>query len=115
MQQESGYPYVINIDTVNAANPIHGKVISSNLCSEILQVQKASEIDNEQQYVTMGSDVSCNLGSTNIVNMMATARNIERAVRNRVYWTYTVREYYFVIIALRSEPNSIGIPSSRNI
>ena len=84
MQQESGYPYVINIDTVNAANPIHGKVISSNLCSEILQVQKASEIDNEQQYVTMGSDVSCNLGSTNIVNMMATtdfARSVETMMR----------------------------------
>ena len=54
MQQESGYPYVINIDTVNAANPIHGKVVSSNLCSEILQVQKASEIGNDQQYYKMG-------------------------------------------------------------
>jgi ribonucleoside-diphosphate reductase alpha chain len=72
LQQESGYPYVINIDTVNAANPIAGKVVSSNLCSEILQVQKASEIDNMQNYIKMGSDVSCNLGSTNIVNMMET-------------------------------------------
>jgi len=83
MQQESGYPYIINIDTVNAANPIHGKVVSSNLCSEILQVQKASEIDNEQRYVTLGSDVSCNLGSTNIVNMMATS-NFEQSVDTMV-------------------------------
>ena len=32
LQQESGYPYVINIDTVNRANPVDGKVIMSNLC-----------------------------------------------------------------------------------
>ena len=83
MQQESGYPYVINIDTVNAANPIHGKVVSSNLCSEILQVQKASEIGNDQQYYKMGSDVSCNLGSTNIVNMMETT-DFERSVDTMV-------------------------------
>jgi ribonucleoside-diphosphate reductase alpha chain len=72
LQQESGYPYIINIDTVNKANPIAGKVISSNLCSEILQVQKPSQINNEQTYDELGTDVSCNLGSTNIVNMMAT-------------------------------------------
>jgi ribonucleoside-diphosphate reductase alpha chain len=79
MQQESGYPYVINIDTVNKANPIHGKVISSNLCSEILQIQKASEIGNMQDYIKMGSDISCNLGSTNVVNMMDTD-NFEASV-----------------------------------
>lgn len=72
LQQESGYPYIINIDTVNKANPIAGKVISSNLCSEILQVQKPSRINNEQTFDELGTDVSCNLGSTNIVNMMAT-------------------------------------------
>lgn len=72
LQQESGYPYVINIDTVNAANPIAGKVISSNLCSEILQVQRPSLVNNRQEYDVMGTDVSCNLGSTNIVNLMET-------------------------------------------
>lgn len=25
LQQESGYPYIVNIDTVNASNPIKGK------------------------------------------------------------------------------------------
>ena len=84
LQQESGYPYVINIDTVNAANPIAGKVISSNLCSEILQVQRASQINNEQMYDELGTDVSCNLGSTNIVNMMATndfGKSVDAMVR----------------------------------
>lgn len=32
LQQESGYPYVLNIDVANRANPAGGKVIMSNLC-----------------------------------------------------------------------------------
>ncbi|MFL1695509.1 class 1b ribonucleoside-diphosphate reductase subunit alpha [Weissella kandleri] len=79
LQQESGYPYVINIDTVNRANPVAGKVISSNLCSEILQVQTPSRINDEQTYDQMGHDISCNLGSTNIVNMLETP-NFEKSV-----------------------------------
>lgn len=70
LQQESGYPYVLNIDTANRANPIDGKIIMSNLCTEIQQVQTPSEINDAQEYVKMGTDVSCNLGSTNILNMM---------------------------------------------
>ncbi|KRK63938.1 ribonucleotide-diphosphate reductase subunit alpha [Companilactobacillus tucceti DSM 20183] len=72
LQQESGYPYVLNIDTANRDNPIDGKVIMSNLCTEIQQVQTPSEINDAQEYVKMGTDVSCNLGSTNIYNMMKT-------------------------------------------
>ncbi len=70
LQQESGYPYVINIDTANRENPVHGKIIMSNLCSEILQVQEPSLINDRQEYETLGTDISCNLGSTNIVNLM---------------------------------------------
>lgn len=70
LQQESGYPYILNIDTVNRENPIDGKIIMSNLCSEIQQVQTPSELNDRQEYVQMGSDVSCNLGSTNILNLM---------------------------------------------
>lgn len=55
LQQESGYPYIINIDTANRTNPVPGKIVSSNLCSEILQVQTPSEIDNEQHYTKLGS------------------------------------------------------------
>ncbi|MDT2748388.1 class 1b ribonucleoside-diphosphate reductase subunit alpha [Streptococcus parauberis] len=70
LQQESGYPYIINIDKANKANPVDGKVIMSNLCSEILQIQKPSVINDAQEFVEMGTDISCNLGSTNILNMM---------------------------------------------
>lgn len=41
LQFESGYPYIVFEDTVNA-NPIKGKITMSNLCSEILQVSEAS-------------------------------------------------------------------------
>ncbi|MFL2030065.1 class 1b ribonucleoside-diphosphate reductase subunit alpha [Loigolactobacillus zhaoyuanensis] len=70
LQQESGYPYIINVDTANRANPIDGKIIMSNLCSEVLQVQQPSIINNEQKYDELGTDISCNLGSTNIPNLM---------------------------------------------
>ncbi len=72
LQQESGYPYIVNIDTENRANPIDGKIIMSNLCSEIAQVQKPSVVNDDQTYQELGTDVSCNLGSTNIANMMET-------------------------------------------
>lgn len=70
LQQESGYPYIMNIDTVNNANPIMGDIIMSNLCSEILQIQTPSVINEAQEYEQLGIDISCNLGSTNIVNLM---------------------------------------------
>ncbi|QPK89884.1 class 1b ribonucleoside-diphosphate reductase subunit alpha [Bacillus velezensis] len=71
LQNESGYPYIINIDTANKMNAVEGTIIMSNLCTEIFQVHSESVIDNQQNYKVMGTDVSCNLGSTNVVNLMA--------------------------------------------
>lgn len=90
LQQESGYPYIINIDTVNRSNPIDGKIIMSNLCSEILQVQKPSTVNNTQTYDKLGTDISCNLGSTNIVNLMASpdfGKSVETMVRALTFVT----------------------------
>lgn len=84
LQQESGYPYILNIDTVNKANPVHGKVVMSNLCTEIMQVHKTSEMNKDQTYKTIGNDVSCNLGSINIPNMMKSkdfGRSIDTMIR----------------------------------
>jgi Ribonucleotide reductase, alpha subunit len=55
LQQESGYPYIINIDTANRDNPIDGRIVMSNLCSEILQVQTPSTVDNAQTYEQLGT------------------------------------------------------------
>ena len=80
LQQESGYPYIVNIDTANNQNPVDGKIIMSNLCSEILQVQTPSTLNGKQEYEVLGTDISCNLGSTNIVNLM-TSPDFGKSVR----------------------------------
>ncbi|MFC2573337.1 MAG: class 1b ribonucleoside-diphosphate reductase subunit alpha, partial [Actinomyces oris] len=84
IQFESGYPYVMFEDTVNKANPIKGKVVMSNLCSEILQVSEPSELNEDLTYAHVGKDISCNLGSLNIAKTMDSpdfARSIRTAVR----------------------------------
>ncbi|WP_067779946.1 class 1b ribonucleoside-diphosphate reductase subunit alpha [Actinomyces vulturis] len=84
IQFESGYPYVMFEDTVNRANPIDGKVVMSNLCSEILQVSEPSQLNEDLTYKHIGKDISCNLGSLNIAKTMESpdfARTIRTAVR----------------------------------
>ena len=90
LQQESGYPYIINIDTVNDQNPIDGTIVMSNLCSEILQVQRPSIINNDQTFEELGTDISCNLGSTNINNLMHSpdfGKSVDTMVRGLTYVT----------------------------
>ncbi len=70
IQFESGYPYVMFEDTVNRMNPIAGRINMSNLCSEILQVNEASEFNDDLSYAHLGTDISCNLGSLNIAKTM---------------------------------------------
>lgn len=70
IQFESGYPYVMFEDTVNRANPIHGRVTMSNLCSEILQVSTPSTYTEDLSFDETGEDISCNLGSLNIAKTM---------------------------------------------
>ncbi|WP_051312390.1 class 1b ribonucleoside-diphosphate reductase subunit alpha [Pseudodonghicola xiamenensis] len=70
IQFESGYPYIMFEDTVNRANPVAGRINMSNLCSEILQVNEASEFDEDLSYKHLGTDISCNLGSLNIAKAM---------------------------------------------
>src|SRR5574344_2067706 len=92
LQQESGYPYIINIDTVNKENPIFGKIIMSNLCSEITQVQKPSILNSDLSYAEVGSDISCNLASTNILKMLESP-NFEESVDSMVRALTTVSDF----------------------
>ncbi|MGA9518593.1 MAG: class 1b ribonucleoside-diphosphate reductase subunit alpha [Trichococcus sp.] len=90
LQQESGYPYIINIDTANRSNPVDGTIVMSNLCSEILQVQQPSLLNDKQEYEVLGTDISCNLGSTNIPNLMKSpdfGKSVETMVRALTYVT----------------------------
>lgn len=84
IQFESGYPYIMYEDTVNRANPIHGRITMSNLCSEILQVSDASSYKADLDYDHIGSDISCNLGSMNIAKAMQSpdfGKTVETAIR----------------------------------
>ena len=84
IQFESGYPYVMFEDTVNAANPIQGRINMSNLCSEILQVNTPTTLNTDLSYDQIGKDISCNLGSLNIALAMDSpdlANTIETSIR----------------------------------
>lgn len=84
IQFESGYPYIMYEDTVNAANPIEGRITHSNLCSEILQVSTPSEFNDDLTYAEVGEDISCNLGSLNVAMAMDSpnfAKTIETSIR----------------------------------
>ena len=84
IQFESGYPYIMFEDSVNRSNPIAGRINMSNLCSEILQVNSASEFNDDLSYRRVGKDISCNLGSLNIAHAMDSrnlAQTVETAVR----------------------------------
>ena len=82
---ESGYPYIMFEDAVNRADHINkGRINMSNLCSEILQVNEASEFNPDLSYAHLGEDISCNLGSLNIAMTMDSpdfSGTIETAVR----------------------------------
>lgn len=90
LQNESGYPYIINIDTSNNTNPINGKIVMSNLCTEIFQVMRESIIRNDQTYEFLGNDISCNLGSTNVTNLMSSpdfGKSVRTMLRALTYVT----------------------------
>lgn len=82
-QFESGYPYLVYVDNAQEQNPLKkfGKVKMSNLCTEIFQVQTTSKIKDYGEDDEIGYDISCNLGSLNIVNVMEN-KNLEDAVFN---------------------------------
>ena len=71
-QQESGYPYVVYIDTANREHVLKdiGNIKMSNLCCEIFQYQTPSNIRGYAGVNEWGQDISCNLGSLNIANVM---------------------------------------------
>lgn len=85
MQQESGYPYVVYIDTANREHTLKevGMVKMSNLCCEIFQYQTSSEIEGYGGENKWGQDISCNLGSLNIANVMDN-KTIESTVETSI-------------------------------
>lgn len=81
---ESGYPYILFDDTVNRRNAHKGRIVMSNLCSEIVQVSTASTYKEDLSFVDVGHDICCNLGSINIAKAMEDGANFERTIYNSI-------------------------------
>ena len=72
LQGESGYPYIMFSDNVNRQNPLEDKVKFSNLCTEILQPTITSHYQDydKRDQDDIGMDISCNLASGHMGNMI---------------------------------------------
>lgn len=71
-QLQSGYPYLMFKDNANKEHALRdiGQVKMSNLCTEIFQLQETSVIKDYGEGDIIKRDISCNLASLNIVNVM---------------------------------------------
>ncbi|MCR8967328.1 class 1b ribonucleoside-diphosphate reductase subunit alpha [Streptococcus zalophi] len=83
---ESGYPYILFEDTVNERNPHKkkGRIVMSNLCSEIAQVSTMSEFSEDLSFTKIGEDICCNLGSINIAKAMDDAEHFESLIEHSI-------------------------------
>lgn len=72
IQFESGYPYIMNKTNANNHHALKGlgQIKMSNLCTEIFQLQETSFIGDYDEQDIIRYDISCNLASLNIVNVM---------------------------------------------
>lgn len=86
VQFESGYPYIMYEDTVNRRNPQKklGRIVMSNLCSEIAQVNTPSTYNEDLSFNKTGYDVCCNLGSLNIAAAMNSADKLGSLVSDSI-------------------------------
>jgi len=71
-QLASGYPYFMYRDNANRLHHLGdlSSIKMSNLCTEIFQAQTPSDIQGYQGEDTFGYDISCNLGSLNLVKLV---------------------------------------------
>ncbi|MFC6592639.1 ribonucleoside-diphosphate reductase subunit alpha [Deinococcus lacus] len=86
-QGESGYPYLLFEGNANRENPIPnvGKILMSNLCSEILQPTIPSYFHayGQESKDRVGLDVSCNLASL-VIQQTMDSRDIGRVVGSAI-------------------------------
>lgn len=103
-QLQSGYPYIANRDNANRAHALAalGSVKMSNLCTEIFQLMETSTIaDFGEEGTVIRRDISCNLASLNIVNVMETGK-----LRDSVH---EGTELLTVVSDLSRIPNAPGV------
>jgi len=94
IQLESGYPYIFNITNANKQHALknEGRIIMSNLCTEIMQVQEISKITSYFEEDEIKRDISCNLGSLNITNVME-SKDIKESVHTAMDMVTAVSDF----------------------
>lgn len=103
MQFESGYPYIVFKSNANRDHALKniGQIKMSNLCTEIFQLQETSVINDYGTEDIIKRDISCNLGSLNIVNVMETS-SIKESV-------YTGMDMLTAVSRLSNIQNAPGV------
>ncbi|OXS55620.1 ribonucleotide-diphosphate reductase subunit alpha [Cohnella sp. CIP 111063] len=114
-QLESGYPYIMNKSNANRAHALKdlGGIKMSNLCTEIFQLQETSEIGDYFEPDTIRRDISCNLASLNIANVMDT-RKIKESVHEGIVGLTAVSDMTTVsnapgVAKANAELHSVGL------
>jgi ribonucleoside-diphosphate reductase alpha chain len=115
IQLESGYPYIMNKSNANRAHALKnlGSIKMSNLCTEIFQLQETSEIGDYDQPDTIRRDISCNLASLNIANVME-RRKIRESVHEGMIALTAVSDMSRIpnapgVAKANSELHSVGL------
>lgn len=100
LRTESGYPYIINIDNANNvhANNNIGRIKNSNLCVEIFNASTLSTYNDYGKADEIGYDISCNLASLNIKNIMTT-NHLHQAVHKGMDALTTVTDITYMVNA----------------
>ncbi|TMV50199.1 class 1b ribonucleoside-diphosphate reductase subunit alpha [Paenibacillus mesophilus] len=115
IQLESGYPYMMNRSNANSAHALKdiGTIKMSNLCTEIFQLQETSEIGDYGQADTIRRDISCNLASLNIANVME-RKKIKESVHEGMIGLTAVSDMTHIsnapgVAKANSELHSVGL------
>ncbi|WP_438432785.1 class 1b ribonucleoside-diphosphate reductase subunit alpha [Gorillibacterium sp. sgz500922] len=115
VQLESGYPYIMNRSNANKGHALGGigQIKMSNLCTEIFQLQETSEIADYGQADTIRRDISCNLASLNIVNVME-SRKLRDSVHEGMIGLTAVSDMTTVqnapgVVKANREMHSVGL------
>jgi len=115
IQLESGYPYIVYKSNANDQHPLKniGQIKMSNLCTEIFQLQETSIINDYGQVDIINRDISCNLGSLNIVNVMEN-KEIKESVYSGIFALTAVSDMTTIsnaptVAKANSELHAVGL------
>lgn len=115
VQLESGYPYIVNKTNAVQQHALNGlgKLKMSNLCTEIFQLQETSIITDYGQEDIIKRDISCNLASLNITNVME-HKKLRESVHEGMIALTTVSDISVIenapgVVKANNELHSVGL------